>query len=52
MLYKTIKRAIERKNYITKEDMEEKIAILYTNNQLTKEQYEELITLLREEEVR
>lgn len=48
MLYKTIKRAIERENYITKEDMKEKIALLYMNNQLNQEQYEELINLLKD----
>ena len=50
MLFKVLKRAIERKNYTTKEDMLEKVNILYANNQLTNEQYEELIKMLNEEE--
>lgn len=49
MLYRVLKRAIERKNYITKEDMAEKINILYANSQLNTEQYEELINLLNDE---
>lgn len=48
MLYKTLKRCIERGNYSSTEDMAEKIAILYANNQLTKEQYEELIKMISE----
>lgn len=47
MLYKTLKRCIERGNYISKKDISEKIAILYTNDQLTQEQYEELIDMLK-----
>ena len=50
MLYRVLKRAIERKNYNTKEDMAEKINILYANNQLDTEQYEELINLLNNNE--
>lgn len=46
MLYRTLKRCIERKNYDNKEEFAEKIAILYANGQLTKEQYEELMTML------
>ena len=49
MLFKVLKRAIERKNYTSKEDMMEKVSILYANNQLTNEQYEELIELLEKE---
>ena len=49
MLYKTLKRCIERKNYVSKEDMAEKIAIIFSNNQLTEEQYNELISMLEEE---
>lgn len=48
MLFKCLKRMIQRKNYQTKESMEEKISILYANNQLTKEQYEELMAMLHE----
>ena len=46
MLYRTLKRCIERKNYDNKEEFAEKIAILFASGQLTKEQYEELIALL------
>lgn len=48
MLYKTLKRTIERQNYESKEDIAQKLSILYVNNQLTKDQYEELIKLLSE----
>ena len=46
MLYKTLKRAIERGNYSSKEEMGEKISIIYANGQLTEEQYIELIWLM------
>ena len=46
MLFKVLKRAIERENYDTKEEMGEKIAILCANGQLTEEQYIELLNLL------
>ena len=47
MLYKTLKRCIERENYISKEDIANKIGILFVNNQLTEEQYNELINMLK-----
>ena len=46
MLFKTLKRAIERKNYDTKEAMEEKLSVLYAADQLTTEQYQELMKML------
>lgn len=46
MLYKVLKRAIERGNYESKESMKEKLSILFANNQLTNEQYEELMVML------
>ena len=46
MLYNALKRCIERNNYTTKEDMQEKISILFANNQLTVAQYQELMDLL------
>ena len=46
MLYKCLKRMIQRENYESKEAMAEKISILYANDQLTKEQYEELMAML------
>ena len=50
MLFNVLKRAIERGNYNSKEDMAEKISILFANNQLTQEQFELLINLLDEQE--
>ena len=50
MLFNVLKRAIERGNYNSKEDMAEKISILFANNQLTNEQFEILIGLLDVEE--
>ena len=46
MLYKCLKRRIEKGNYESKEAMLEKISILYANNQLSKEQYEDLVNML------
>ena len=46
MLYKCLKRMIQRENYVSKESMAEKISILFANDQLTKEQYEELMAML------
>mgnify|MGYP003291342620 CR=1 FL=1 len=46
MLFKVLKRAIERGNFESKEEMADKISILFANNQLTEEQYIELINLL------
>ena len=46
MLFKVLKRSIENENYISKEDMSEKLSILFANNQLTIEQYQELMNLL------
>ena len=48
MLYRTLKRCIERGNYTSKEDMKEKISIIYANGQLTDGQYEELMAMLGE----
>lgn len=48
MLYRTLKRCIERGNYVSKEDMAEKVSIIYANGQLTDEQYQELIAMLGE----
>ena len=46
MLYKCLKRMIEKGNYESKDAMLEKVSILYANNQLTKEQYEDLVNML------
>ena len=46
MLFETLKRAIIRGNYKSKEAMAEKISILFANDQLTQSQYEELMGML------
>ena len=46
MLYKCLKRMIEKGNYESKEGMADKIAILFANDQLTQAQYEELVDML------
>ena len=46
MLFKCLKRMIERGNYDSNEAMAEKISIIYANGQLTDEQYAELMQLL------
>ena len=43
MLFKCLKRMIEKGNYESKEAMAEKISILFANDQLTQSQYEELM---------
>ena len=47
-LYDTLRRAILRKNYTTKEQLQEQISILYTGEKITPEQYLELMELLYE----
>ena len=46
MLYKCLKRMIEKGNYDSKEAMAAKIAVLFANDQLTQAQYEELVDML------
>ena len=46
MLFKCLKRMIEKGNYESKEAMTEKISILFANDQLTQSQYEELMGML------
>ena len=46
MLFKCLKRMIERGNYESKEAMAEKVSILFANDQLTQSQYEELMAML------
>ena len=48
MLYKTIKRCIEREDYNSIEEMSERVGLLYANGQLTEDQYIELIWMLNE----
>ena len=46
MLYKCLKRMIEKATYESKEAMADKIAVLFANDQLTQVQYEELVDML------
>ena len=46
MLFETLKRAIIRGNYTSKEEMAEKLALLYSAEKLTDEQYIDLTFLL------
>ena len=46
LLFKCLKRMIEKGNYTSKEAMAEKITIIYANDQITYEQYEELMDML------
>ena len=48
MLYETLVRAITRGNYTSKEEMAEKLALLYSDNKITGEQYIDLVFLLEE----
>ncbi len=48
-LYDTLKRAILRKNYTTKEQLQEQISILYAGEKITPQQYMELMELFWKE---
>ena len=48
MIFDTLKRAITRKNYTSKEELAEKLALLYSANKITDEQYIDLVFLLEE----
>ena len=48
MLYKCLKRRIEKGNYESKEKLAEQISLIYANEQLTDEQYQELMQMLAE----
>lgn len=50
MIYTLLKRMIMTGNYV-KEDMENKLNIFFTVNQITQEQYLELIKLINPEPV-
>ena len=47
-LYDTLRRAILRKNYTTKERLQEQVSILYADEKITEEQYMELMELFWE----
>ena len=49
MLYKCLKRMIEKGNYESKEALAEQISLIYANEQLTAEQYNELMQMLKEQ---
>ena len=46
MLFRCLKRMIERKNYTSVDAMAEKVSILFADDQLTQSQYEELMAML------
>ena len=48
MLFKCLKRMIEKGNYESKEAMGEKISIIFANDQLTQNEYDELMNMLAE----
>ena len=48
-IYDTLRRAILRKNYTTKEKLQEQISILYAGEKITPQQYMELMELFYEE---
>ena len=47
MLFRCLKRRIEKGNYENKEALAEQISLIYANEQLTAEQYSELMALLK-----
>ena len=47
MLYKCLKRRIEKGNYESKEELAEQTSLIYANQQLTAEQYAELMDMLK-----
>ena len=46
MLFETLKRAILRGNYVSEEDMAEKLSLLYSADKINDEQYIDLVFLL------
>ena len=48
MLFKCLKRRIEKGNYEDKDALAEQISLIYANGQLTDEQYTELMSMLAE----
>ena len=46
MLFDTLKRTIKKKNYISKEEMANKLSLLYSAGKITDEQYIDLVFLL------
>ena len=48
-IYDTLRRAILRKNYTTKERLQEQVSILYAGEKITPQEYMELMELFYEE---
>ena len=48
MLYDTLKRAISRGNYTTKEEISEKVSLLYSAEKINAEQYMILMEMIYE----
>ena len=48
MLFKCLKRRIEKGNYEDRDALAEQISLIYANEQLTAEQYSELMAMLKE----
>ena len=46
MLFKCLKRRIEKGNYESKEALAEQISLIYANEQITDEKYKELMQML------
>ena len=46
MLFDTLKRAILRGNYVNKEEMAEKLSLLYSADKIKDEEYIDLVFLL------
>ena len=47
-IYDTLRRAILRKNYTTREQLQEQISLLYAGEKITPEQFLELMELFWE----
>ena len=48
MLYDTLKRVIQRKNFASIDEISEKVSLLYSASKITDEQYIELMELIYE----
>ena len=48
MLYDTLKRVIQRKNYNNIDEISEKVSLLYSAEKITAEQYMELMEMIYE----
>lgn len=48
MLYDTLKRVIQRKNYINIYEISEKVSLLYSAEKINAEQYMELMEMIYE----